>query len=79
MINTQLYSRLKNIQWLNFFNVSCNLFHREALCVGRMNICIATPILVYGTKRFLSCDDLVIAAGGGISSVGTSIWSGAAK
>ena len=32
-----------------------------------------TSILAYGTKRFLSCDDLVIVigAGGGMSSVGT--------
>ena len=41
----------------------------EKLCVGKMNI----SILTYGTKRFLSCDDLivVVGAGGGMSSVGT--------
>ena len=42
----------------------------EKLCVGRMNICMYTSILVciYGTKRFLSCDDLVVVgAGGGMS------------
>ena len=41
--------------------------------MGRMNICSYTSVLAYGTKRFLSCDDLVIAivvgAGGGMSSV----------
>ena len=44
----------------------------EKLCVGRMNICSYTSVLAYGTKRFLSCDDLVIVvgAGGGMSSVG---------
>ena len=41
--------------------------------MGRMNICIATSVLAYSTKRFLSCDDLaiVVGAGGGISSTGT--------
>ena len=43
--------------------------------MGRMNICSYsyTSVLAYGTKRFLSCDDLVIvlSAGGGMSSVGT--------
>ena len=52
--------------------VSCNLFHRE-VHVGRMNIYIAASVLAYGTKRFLSFDDLVIVvgAGSGMSSVGT--------
>ena len=50
--------------------VLCNLFHREAVC-GK-NEYLYTSVLAYGTKRFLSCDDLVIvvAAGGGMSSVG---------
>ena len=48
-------------------NVSCNLFHREAVC-GK-NEYLYTSILAYGTKRFLSCDDLivVVGAGGGMS------------
>ena len=38
-----------------------------------MNICIHSYVLAYGTKRFLSCDDLVVVvgAGGGMSSGGT--------
>ena len=38
-----------------------------------INICIQISVLAYGTKRFLSCDYLVIVvgAGGGMSSVGT--------
>ena len=41
--------------------------------MGRMHEYLYTPVLAYGTKRFLSCGDLVIVvgAGGGISSVGT--------
>ena len=51
--------------------VACNLFLRETVC-GK-NEYLYTSVLAYGTKRFLSCDDLVIVvgAGGGISSVGT--------
>ena len=43
-----------------------------------MNICVATSVLAYGTKRFLSCDDLVIVvgAGGGMSSVGIGVARG---
>ena len=38
-----------------------------------MNICIHLAVLTYGTKTFLSCDDLVIivGVGDGMSSVGT--------
>ena len=68
MINIQLYSRLKDIQRLIVY---CNLFHREGVC-GK-NEYLYTSVLAYVTKRFLSCDDLVIVvgAGGGMSSVGT--------
>ena len=52
-------------------NLVGNLFHREAVC-GK-NEYLYTSVLAYGTKRFLSCDDLiaVVGAGGGMSSVGT--------
>ena len=41
--------------------------------MGRINVCVATSVLTYGTKRFLSYNDLVIVVGadGGMSSVGT--------
>ena len=31
-----------------------------------MNICSYTSVLAYGTKRFLSCNDLVIVVGAGV-------------
>ena len=31
------------------------------LCMGRMTIC--TSVLVYGTDKFLSCDDVVEVMG----------------
>ena len=51
--------------------VSCNLFHREAVC-GKKEYLYAS-VLTYGIKRFLSCDDLIIVvdASGGMSSVRT--------
>ena len=51
--------------------VLCNLFHRETVC-GKKEY-LYTSVLAYRTKRFLSCDDLVIVVGadGGMSSVGT--------
>ena len=51
--------------------VLCNIFYREAVC--RKNEYLHTSVLAYGTKRFLSCDDLVIVkgAGGGMLSAGT--------
>ena len=51
--------------------VSCNLFHREAVC-GK-NEYLYTSVLAYDTKRFISCDDFVIVegGGGGMSSVRT--------
>ena len=51
--------------------VLCILFHREVVC-GK-NEYLYTYVLAYGTKTFISCDDLivVVGAGGGISSVGT--------
>ena len=62
MINILLYSRLKN-------EFDCFL-QFKSLC-GK-NKYFYTSVLAYGTKRFLSCDDLftVVGAGGGMSSVG---------
>ena len=56
-IHTFVYSRLPKIfnDWVSLI-VSCNLFHREAVC-GK-NEYLYTSLLAYGTKRFLSCDDL---------------------
>ena len=44
----------------------------EKLLCGKKEY-LYTCVLTYGTKKFLSCDDLVIVvgAGGGMSSVGT--------
>ena len=74
MINIQLFSRLKNIQWLSFFDCFVYFFHREV--VRGKNEYLYTSVLAYGTKTFISCDDLVVVvgAGGGISSVGAWIW-----
>ena len=49
------------------------IYSIEKLCVGRMNIC--THLRSYGTKRFLSCDDLivVVGAGGGMSFLYTYV------
>ena len=50
--------------------VSGNLFHRE-ITFG-INEYLYTSVLAYGTKKFLSCDCLVVVtgAGAGISLVG---------
>ena len=49
--------------------VSCNLFHREAVCEKNEYLYTSVLAYLYGTKRFLSCDDLIIVvgAGGGMS------------
>ena len=54
-------------------NLVANLFHREAVCGKNEYLYTSVHVLAYGTKRFLSCDDLiaVVGAGGGMSSVGT--------
>ena len=76
MINVATIRDLNiSIDWVSLI-VSCNLFHREAVC-GK-NEYLYTSVLANGTKRFPSYDDLftIMGAGGGMSPVGT--WIGTA-